>query len=84
MQDEVFPVVVSRMVVRQFARSDDKPERRCIVEISPYPVDQNGDFVAHAQQRQQMHSHPCHPRRETAQMDFAHVYNGPVAADCGH
>lgn len=63
---------------------NEQAERCAVGEICPNPIDENGDFISHAENRNEMYKHPCKPRQPTGNMNFLKISDGKVSTDSSH
>src|SRR5574344_2878413 len=63
---------------------ENHTERLIVIEVVPYPVEQHNDFVAHTQNRTQMHYKPQHPSNKALHLDFAELCHSLVPTNSRH
>ena len=67
-----------------FLGVDNHAQRLAVGEIVPHPVEQNDNFVAHAEDGAQMHNKPHEPGHEASHVYFLELGNGFVSANSCH
>lgn len=64
--------------------ADEEAQGEVVVEVVPYPVDEDHDFISHSYDEEDMDDEPHPPGEEASEVHFCDVYDCGVSPDGGH